>query len=80
MMTIRAPRNIPPRWIFLTVAMTSGGGGPGGVPGGGGVDVSLDQMMQGIALDRQGVGDRDQVQDDPGSQPQLLLRLDPERR
>ena len=40
MMTISSPRNIPPRWIFLTVARTSGGGGPGGVPGGGGVEVS----------------------------------------
>ena len=40
MTTISSPRKIPPRWIFLTVAMTSGGGGPGGVPGGGGVEVS----------------------------------------
>ena len=42
MMTTRTPRNIPPRWIFLTVARSSGGGGPGGVPGGGGVeDISI---------------------------------------
>src|SRR3954454_9318910 len=40
MITIRAARNMPPRWIFLTVARISGGGGPGGVPGGGGVDVN----------------------------------------
>ena len=40
MTTIMVPRNIPPRWIFLTVATISGGGGPGGVPGGGGVEDS----------------------------------------
>ena len=39
MITMRAPRNIPPRWIFLTVSATPGGG-PGGLSGGGGDDVS----------------------------------------
>ena len=69
MTTISVPRNIPPRWIFLTVARSSGGGGPGGVPGGGGVERHLDQVMQGVALDRQRVGEGDEVQDDPGDQP-----------
>ena len=36
----------------------------------------LDQVMQGVALDRERVGERDEVQDDAGDQPRLLLRLD----
>ena len=36
----------------------------------------LDQVMQGVALDRERVGDRDEVQDDPGDQPRLVLRVD----
>ena len=40
MMTIRVPRNMPPRWIFLTVGHELRRGGPGGVPGGGGVELS----------------------------------------
>ena len=36
----------------------------------------LDQVMQGVALDRQRVGDGDQVQDDAGGQPEFLLGLD----
>src|SRR3954447_18404755 len=33
----------------------------------------LDEVVQGVALDREGVGDRDEIQDDPRDEPRLVL-------
>ena len=62
------PMNMPPRWIFLTVA-----GSPGGPAGSGRRRRRghLDQVVQRISLDGQGVGQRDRVQDDREPQPSL---------
>ena len=64
MITIRVARNIPPRWSFLTVAGSSGGGGSRGVPGGGGVEVTRSGAARPLRWTVSAIHDRDQVQDD----------------
>ena len=71
MTTISSARNIPPRWIFLTVARTRRRRS-GRRAGGGGVERQLDQVMQGVALDGERIGEVIEVQDDPGDQPRLV--------